>query len=741
MKAVFSSMAFRLFGKRNRKSANGRHGVVTPGAGKRVFARWSTVSILSAIVVSLVLMTVSYFKVTLKDRNDKEYVSLISKLRVLGLRMGKEVTNASNGHIDAFSDLDKAQREIVRIVKLLDEGDASTGMPGTPAEAREKLNNSMRAWHDVKLNTDFILQRMKPVTSLRMDVEQYNDVSGKRLAQTKVLVDRLLNRNAPASQLSLGIEQLLLVEQIAKNMNRTLQGGVESVAAVDDFGRDAASLGRSLNALLEGDKDLGVRAVSDKKTRRMLSELSAKAREDVVLVSNVLANAIEWFQVQDAAKRVVNSSGHFVEEVERLQKAFEKVSERHRAVLIYMGSAFGLIALLGLLGLGLLMMADARSREKDARLREEAARESDRKNQDAILRLLDEMGDLANGDLTVSASVTEDFTGAIADAINYAVNELRNLVKGINTTTLGVAGSAKATRATALELLQASEEQSGEISRATLAATDMATLLEKLSGRAKESSEVAQASVAIATKGSRAVQDTIVGMDSVREQIQETAKRIKRLGESSQEIGEIVGLIDDIADQTNILALNAAIQASMAGDAGRGFAVVADEVQRLAERSRHATKGIDGLVKAIQGDAKEAAASMEKSTAGVVSGAQLAQGAGQALTAIEKVSSQLAGLIAKMSGKASEQATAAANIAGSMSVIQTITTKTSQATQDTAKSIGDLEEQSARLGTSVRGFKLPQEKRLEVNESASAPEYLREEGRAIEAIGSKTAVV
>jgi twitching motility protein PilJ len=387
------------------------------------------------------------------------------------------------------------------------------------------------------------------------------------------------------------------------------------------------------------------------------------------------------------------------------------------------------------------MMSEAKSREKEARLREQLAKESDRKNQEAILRLLDEIGDLGNGDLTVTASVTEDFTGAIADAINFAVNELRSLVRGINMTTQRVAGSARTTRSTALELMQASKEQSEEILRATASATEMAKLLEKLSGRAKESREVAQASVNIATKGNRAVQDTITGMDSVREQIQETAKRIKRLGESSQEIGEIVGLIDDIADQTNILALNAAIQASMAGEAGRGFAVVADEVQRLAERSRHATKAIDDLVKTIQSDAKEAAVSMGKSTAGVVSGAQLAQGAGQALNAIEKVSSQLAGLIAKIAGKASEQATAAANIAGSMSVIQTITTKTSQATQDTATSIGELEKQAEQLRTSVRGFKLPPEEQLEGSAGGNHPEYVREYSRAIGSITAQAATV
>lgn len=740
MKLLFPSVAGWRFRKKTNEMASELQEISSSHLAKRTVSRWYRLAILFAIVVCLGLMAASYVEVTLNDKHDKEYIGLISELRVLGLQMGREVTNAANGHVDAFADLDKVQKKVSKIAKLLKEGNRATSMPSTPDEASVELNNVTSSWNEIRPNIAFILQRMKAVTSLRMDVEQYNKISGQTLTQTRHLVDRLVKNNATASQLSLGIQQLLLVERIAKNMNRTLQGGIEAVAAVDDFGRDAGLLGRSLQALLEGDKTLAVTAVADRETKRMLKELSVKAQEDMTLVSNVLANAIEWFQVQDAAKRIVNSSRHFVEEVDRLQAAFEKITEGHRAALFYTGSLFGFLALLGLVGLGLLMMSEARAREKEARVREELAKKSDRNNQDAILKLLDEIGDLGNGDLTVKASVTEDFTGAIADAINFAVNELRNLVKGINRTTLRVAGSARTTRSTALELMQASEEQSKEIARATLSATEMAKLLEKLSGRAKESSEVAQASVTIATKGSRAVQDTIVGMDSVREQIQETAKRIKRLGESSQEIGEIVGLIDDIADQTNILALNAAIQASMAGEAGRGFAVVADEVQRLAERSRHATKAIDDLVKTIQGDAKEAAVSMEKSTAGVVAGAQLAQGAGQALAAIEKVSSQLAGLIAKIAGKASEQATAAANIAGSMSVIQTITTKTSQATQDTATSIGELEKQSDLLRTSVRGFKLPQEERLEISAGDSRPQYLREDSRAIGTMTPQAAI-
>nr|MBS0020691.1 methyl-accepting chemotaxis protein [Gammaproteobacteria bacterium] len=740
MKTLFPSTIFMLFRSKYKQGESKSCQNSLSETPSHIFSRWYTIFILLAIVMCLALMTASYIKVSLDGKHDKEYLGLINEVRLFGAQIGKAVTSAADGHVAAFAELDRAQKEVDRIARLLEKGNFSTDMPGKPAEVKKELANFRSAWQELKPRIEFILQRMNVVTSLHVDVEQYNGVSAHRMEQARLLVDHLLRVNATASQLSLGIGQLVLIERISKNMNRTMQGGANAVAAIDDVGRDAALLGRALKSLLEGDKKLDIQPVIDAETRHILREFSGKAQEDATLVSNVLTNVIEVFQVQDTAKHVVNSSRHLVEEAERLQKTFEEITERHGTLLIYLGSLFGILALLGLVSLGVMMMSEINSREKEARLREELAKDSDRRNQNAILRLLDEIGDLANGDLTVKASVTEDFTGAIADAVNYAINELRSLVNGINTTTLRVARSARTTRATAVELLQASEEQSKEISRVTLGATEMAKLLQALSGRAKESSEVAHASVDIATKGSRAVQDTIVSMGSVREQIQETAKRIKRLGESSQEIGEIVGLIDDIADQTNILALNAAIQASMAGEAGRGFAVVADEVQRLAERSRHATKQIEGLVKAIQGDAKQAAVSMEKSTAGVVSGAQLAQGAGQALTAIEKVSSQLAGLIGDIARKASQQARAAANIAGGMSIIQTITTKTSQGTQNTAKSIGDLKEQADRLRTSVRGFKLPQEKKLEIDEGGTAPKYLFEEGRPIEPMALPAAI-
>jgi len=329
------------------------------------------------------------------------------------------------------------------------------------------------------------------------------------------------------------------------------------------------------------------------------------------------------------------------------------------------------------------------------------------RNQEAILRLLDELSSLADGDLTVQATVTEDVTGAIADSINYAIEALRELVTTINSTAITLDTSAKQALASAGHLAKASVAQSKQVASASESAAAMAATVEEVSGNAERSADVARHSVDIAHKGGDAVRRTIDGMNAIRETIQETSKRIKRLGESSQEIGNIVELINDIAEQTNILALNASIQASMAGEAGRGFAVVADEVQRLAERAANATKQIEVLVRTIQADTNEAVVSMERSTTDVVGGALLAENAGAALEEIEQVSNQIASLVQNISASARQQTSTAQNIARNMQVLREISAQTAENSSSTSNSIGKLAQLSTQLRKSVAGFRLP----------------------------------
>jgi len=378
--------------------------------------------------------------------------------------------------------------------------------------------------------------------------------------------------------------------------------------------------------------------------------------------------------------------------------------------LIESQTAFITVVLVGLLILGivltlLMFFFGKRQTVQSANLTSQLSQEG-QDNQEAVLQLLDEMGDLADGDLTVKAQVRDNITGAIADSINYTIDSLRELVVEINRATEQVTSATTVAQGTSTQLLGAAEIQSVQIAQTSEAVTEMTRSILEVSNNAAQASDVAQRSLVAANQGSQAVQNTISGMNEIRTQIQETSKRIKRLGESSQEISEIVELISDITEQTNILALNAAIQAASAGEAGRGFTVVAEEVQRLAERSSEATKQISAIVKTIQTDTNGAVAAMEKSTEGVVEGARVADAAGQALNEIETVTTSLARLIQSISMATNAQTESATTVSNNMQLIQEITTQTTQGTKLTADSVGQLTALAEELRGSVAGFKL-----------------------------------
>jgi twitching motility protein PilJ len=478
-----------------------------------------------------------------------------------------------------------------------------------------------------------------------------------------------------------------------------VQGGQGAATAADRFGRDTALFGRVHRGMLKGDRRLRIAEISDPDARDKLTEVGEVLKVITDLVGKVLEASPELFLVHDAADQASLKSGILLANLTTLIDDYNAYIGGRIAPIA--GGLFGILTLV-LSGLFVFFYT------QDAKKRQATAEATTKRNQEAIMRLLNEMADLADGDLTVEAVVTEDITGAIADSVNFTTDALRNLVTSINEASVQVSSASQETQATAMHLAEASDHQAQQITGASTAINEMAVSIEDVSKNAAESADVARRSVDTARKGATTVQDNIKGMDTIREQIQETSKRIKRLGESSQEIGDIVELINDIADQTNILALNAAIQAAMAGEQGRGFAVVADEVQRLAERSSNATKQIEALVKTIQTDTNEAVISMEHSTANVVAGAKLAEDAGQALEEIENVSGQLADLINNISDTAHQQSTAATSISETMNVIQEITTQTSAGTNETATSIGNLAELANELRRSVSGFKLPE---------------------------------
>jgi twitching motility protein PilJ len=662
--------------------------------------------IVLAVLMGLAALSLAIWNfktVTTNAKHDKEYLGLVGELRVLSQGVSKNASEAASGVAEGFRLLKESRDRFQSNLTVLKEGNAVTGLPASPEQVAVPLSELDTAWSKVDKNVDQILSGEQGILSSQDIVESFNTLISKQRAFSGEVIRLLIDKKAAQSQIYNASRQLLLTERIASDVIRALQGGqgttIEDLKK--DFEKYADSFGQLSKAMLEGDKRMNLPRMEDQDVRVRLQESQRIYPSIKSLGTHILKASPKIFQAHEAADSISASSNELLNLSTELESAYVAL-EQQRSFLQRpaVGYAAGLFTLLFLGVLGVLLLGTGRKRTQETT-------EENRRNQEAILRLLDEMGDLADGDLTVHATVTEDFTGAIADSINYAIDALRKLVFTNNETAVRVSSAAQETQATAMHLAEASDHQAHEIAGAGAAVNEMTVSIEQVSEHAGESAEVARRSVEYAHRGTEAVQNTMQGMDTIREQIQETSKRIKRLGESSQEIGDIIGLINDIADQTNILALNAAIQAAMAGEAGRGFAVVADEVQRLAERSGNATKQIEALVKTIQTDTNEAVISMEHTTTQVVEGAKLAQRAGETLEQIEVVSKDLADLILGISETARQQASAASNISNTMSVVQEITAQTSSGTNATAVSIGNLADLASELRKSVAGFKLP----------------------------------
>lgn len=662
-------------------------------------SRSQIIALFIALIVFIMLLFAHFAYLNTQATYDKQYIGHAGELRVLSQRIAKNATEAAAGKAAAFKLLSDARNDFARRWGYLKNGDPSTGLPSAPSAVRPEMRAVQLDWERLLKNTDTILASEQTVLSLHQVAATLAETVPQLQVEYEKVVEILLQRGAPAAQVAMAQRQTLLAERILGAVNTVLSGDENSQQAADAFGRDAARFGQVLTGMLQGNPALKVSQVEDRDARARLIEISELFQFVSGSVDEILETSPELFKVRESASVIFTLSQTLLDEASLLATGFENLAGGRNTDTIG-GYVLGLAALMSIILIGLVMV-----RETNRQLRETA--EKNERNQTAIMRLLDEIEDLADGDLTVTATVTEDFTGTIADSINYSVDQLRDLVATINLTAGQVAAAVQETQATAMHLAQASEHQAQQIAEASTAINDMAESIDQVSANAAESSAVAERSVEIANKGNEVVHNTIHGMDNIREQIQDTAKRIKRLGESSQEIGDIVSLIDDIADQTNILALNAAIQASLAGDAGRGFAVVADEVQRLAERSSAATRQIETLVRAIQTDTNEAVISMEQTTTEVVRGARLAQDAGVALEEIEGVSKTLAALIQSISNAAQQQTSSAGQISLTMNVIQQITTQTSSGSTATAESIGNLAKMASQLRRSVSGFTLP----------------------------------
>ena len=599
----------------------------------------------------------------------------------------KIATDATRGQPPDFKNITARAEDLTENIHGLREGDSEIGIDAMPSDLQPMLVSLDEAWKKMKVSVDQMLTAEAPYTRTISNVAVINQSGGPLSERYSQLADKLTQSGK--SQLALNAaRQTTRLERIIKLAGSLLTENTDPAATASELNKEVTNYSVGLKALSAGDVIDAAEAKTFAEGFEPIAAAATQLTEDAKPIKDLTTSAAK---LQVISTDVLFASDALEESVLKTQKT--------NKYLPYVSLGATVLALILIVLFVTLSVLDLRKRNT-------FAEDRDAKQQQAILGLLDDITNLSDGDLTVDVNVTEDFTGAIADSLNYTIGNMRNVVGTINSTSTEISTAADSTQHVVLQMNEASERQAREITEVTKVVVSSAQSLQQVAARAEQLAQQAQSSVKIAHNGADTVGRTIQGMAALREQIQDTSKRIKRLGESSQEIGNIIEFINDIAEQTNTLALNASIQAAMAGDAGRGFAVVADEVQRLAERAGSATRQIETLVKTIQADTNEAIVSMERSTANVVTGAKSAEEAGQALTQVEVSSQQISQLIQQISGDARSQSANATKIAGTMQVIRDIAVQTSGAASQTAKSVGDLNVLSGKLRESVAGFKL-----------------------------------
>ena len=674
--------------------------------GLPVIGRWPVARqfqiLLALLGVFLLAAMIFVFINNQEAAQNAAYTSTATEMQMLSQRIANSAQQAAQGSATAFNQLQQGRAQFVANLKLLAKGGEKFGVsvPPSPAGIQPAIQELDKLWQPVQANINLILAQQQNL----IDLKTLETTVGKTAPRLSLLTQELVIAAMDAGE---PFQTITYIRQLHAdvasfdfiNALRLLSTDSPNPEVALQLGNNTRQFQRTLNALLGDTKGAGPAiAIASASAKRKANDLDKTFAPFAASVQSILANMEALAKAKQGSRDIFAASEKLLMLPTQLTQSYQQQGARQ--VYYIAGAAFSaLLALACLILLGKLFLDDARRRALQSEL-------ENKRNQEAILRLLDEMGRVADGDLTVQAVVTEDITGAIADSINYTIEELRRLVAGITKAADQVTSATGEAQKVATQLLVATQKQSNEIKSTGQSVLQIAQSINEVSGNATQSAQVAESSLSAAEKGAQAVQNAISGMNDIREQIQETSKRIKRLGESSQEIGEIVQLITDITEQTNVLALNAAIQAASAGEAGRGFTVVAEEVQRLAERSGEATKHISAIVKSIQRDTQDAVEAMERSTQGVVEGTKVADEAGQTLHEIEQVSKRLAQLIASISGATQEQAQAATRVATSMKGILGITQLTTEGTKKTAMSATQLNALANELKNSVAGFKL-----------------------------------
>ena len=662
------------------------------------------------VVLGLVLLVLAtVLALTSASRNALQ-VGATGQALMQSQRLAKAVSQALAGAPAAFAEVKEAAGVLAANTRQLKDG--GPGVPAVPAAAQALLAPLVPVVDRAEKNANAVLAQQNALVQVSKALRTMNAQAGELLESAETVSSMKLQQGATPAELTQSSKLVMLTQRIGKSANEFLNSEGASSDAVFLLGKDLTSFREIVDGLTGGSADLRLPGSKDPEMRQALAGLLAQYEQTRSQAAAILGNLQGLVSAREAQSLVLADAEPLRKGLQAVQ---DQLTEQGGFQLSHGVAMLVALALVVAGGLGFLRLyvADqaqragvAEAQRLEAERQEQEAKRVNDANQTAILRLMNELQTVAEGDLTQQATVTEDITGAIADSINYTVEELRSLVSQVQGTANRVTETTEQVTTTSTDLLAASDEQLREIRETGDAVLQMATRINEVSAQAQQSAQVARQSLRAAETGLHAVQNSIGGMNAIRDQIQETSKRIKRLGESSQEIGEITELISDITEQTNVLALNAAIQAASAGEAGRGFSVVAEEVQRLAERSGDATRQISALVKTIQTDTQDAVAAMARSTQGVVDGARLSDAAGSALGDIDRVTRRLAELIEAISSQALREAASANVVADNIQHIFAVTEQTGDGTRSTAQMVRELSRTAEELRQSVSRFKI-----------------------------------